>query len=78
MSRYKMRFKNQGIHKADRKEVPKLNTKPDPKIIMQLMKTNFISLWKSKPCRLLVVRQRKTRITLNSSHTVLIQCLFKT
>lgn len=28
MSRYKMRFKNQGIHKADRKE---LNTKPDPK-----------------------------------------------
>lgn len=31
MSRYKMRFKNQGIHKADRKEVPKLNTKPDPK-----------------------------------------------
>ena len=82
MSRHKMRFKNQGIYKADRKEVPKLNTKADPKnhhlVITGLTKTNFISLWKSKPCRLLVVRYMKTRITLSSSHTVLIHCLFKT
>lgn len=58
MSLHKMRFNNQGICKADRKEVPKLNTKPGLKnchlVIIGLTKTNFISLWKSKPCRLLV------------------------
>lgn len=82
MSQHTMRFKSQGIYKADRKEVSKSNTKPDPKnhhvVITGLTKTNLLSLWKSKPCRLLVVRQTKTRITLSSSHTVLIHCLFKT
>lgn len=60
MSRHRMRFKNQGIYRAGRKDVPKLNTEPDPKnhhlVIIGLTKANFISLWKSKPCRLLVVR----------------------
>lgn len=55
-----MRFRNRGIYRADRKEVPKSNSKPDPKnhdlVIIHLMKTNFISLQKSKPCRLLAVR----------------------
>lgn len=82
MSQHKRRLKSQGIYKADRKEVPKPNTEPDPKnhpvVVRGLTKTNLLSLWKSKPCRLLVVRQTKRRITLSSSHTVLIHCLVKT
>jgi len=60
MSQRKMRLKHQRIYKAARKEVPKFNTEPDPKnhhlVLIGFTKTNFISLWKSKPCRLLVVR----------------------
>lgn len=56
MALHKMRFNNQGIYKADRKEMSKLNTKLGLKnchlVIIGLTKTNFISLWKSKPCRL--------------------------